>query len=260
MTGMPATRSLRRSTGVLFLAVGVLTTMTAMASTASAAPDPGGVVLTDVQVTTTGVTAILTTRTAGGVKVDPASVKATLGGVPAGLTVQPIAQERRVATLLIDTSGSMGAAGMATVVGAADAFLASVPADVYVGAVAFSSVPTVVTAPTLNRAAVRTAIAGLKSQGETSLYDGIAVALTQLGRSGDRSFILHSDGGDTRSRDTRAQNGAALSTCGVGAQGVGCKSSESKVSVLAKLAAAGHGTGAGRCYGASFATPSLPIS
>src|SRR5665811_16053 len=116
----------------------------------------------------------------------------------------------------------MGASGMATVVRAADAFLASAPADVYVGVVTFSTAPKVVTAPTLNRAVVRAAIAGLKSKGETTLYDGIAAALTQLGTSGDRSFILLSDGGDTRSRHTLAQTLAALSTSGVRAQVVGC--------------------------------------
>ena len=214
-----------------------------LASTASAAPaPPGDVSLSDVQVTATGVTAILTARAAGGAKIDPASVKASLGGVAAGVSVQPIAQERRVTTLLIDTSGSMGATGMATVVRAVDAFLASAPLDVYVGVVAFSTVPKVVTAPTLNRAVLRTAVAGLKSQGETSLYDGIATALSQLGTSGDRSFILLSDGGDTRSRRTLAQTVAALSTFGVRAQVVAFKTSETQSSVLTSLASAGHGT------------------
>jgi len=217
--------------------------LTAMVSpNASAATAPGDVSLSDVLVTKTGVTAILTARTAGGAKIDPASVKATIGGAKAGVSVQPIAQERRITTLLIDTSGSMGVAGMATVARAADTFLASVPADVYIGVVAFSSLPKVVVNPTLNRAAVRTAIAGLKSQGETSLYDGVAAALTQLGTSGSRSFILLSDGGDTRSRHTLAQTVAALSAFGVKAQVVGFKTDESQGSVLAKLATAGHGS------------------
>jgi tight adherence protein B len=242
MTGRLATRSRLRSVGVWLLTVGLLAAMTTVASTASAAPAPGDASLSDVQVTKTGVTAILTARTAGGARIDPASVKATIGGVGAAVSVQPIAQERRVTTLLIDTSGSMGAAGMATVVRAADAFLASAPADVYVGVVAFSSVPKVITAPTLNRAVVRTAVAGLKSQGETSLYDGIAVALSQLGTSGDRSFILLSDGGDTRSRRTLAQTVAALSAFGVRAQVVGFKTNETQGSVLTTLASAGHGS------------------
>ena len=230
MVGRFATRSRRRSVGV-----GLLTSVLVAAGSlamvvpsAAAAAGPGDASLSDVQVTATGVTAILTARTAGGAKIDPASVKATIGGVAAQVVVQPIAQEHRVATLLIDTSGSMGAAGMAIVVHAADAFLAAVPKDVYVGAVAFSTVPTVITAPTLNRATVRTAIAGLNAHGETSLYDGIHAALAQLGTSGDRSFILLSDGGDTRSRHTLAQTVTALSSSGVRAQVVGFKTTETQ--------------------------------
>ncbi|HYO17315.1 MAG TPA: vWA domain-containing protein, partial [Dermatophilaceae bacterium] len=216
--------------------------MAMVAVTAAAAPAPGGASLSEVHVTKSGVTAILTAPTAGGAKIDPASVKATLAGVAAPVSVQPIARERRVATLLIDTSGSMGVAGMRTVVRAADAFLAAVPQDVYVGAVAFSTVPSVVASPTLNRVALRAAIAALRSRGETSLYDGVAATLTQLGTAGDRSFVLISDGGDTRSRRTLAQTLAALSVSGVRAQVVGFKTSESQGSVLASLAAAGHGS------------------
>ena len=231
-----------RPVGVSLLFAWLLVAMITTSPPAKAAPEPGGLSLSDVQVTATGVTAILTTRTASGARIDPTSVKATLGGVGAGVAVEPIVAGRRVTTLLIDTSGSMGAAGMATVVRAADAFLSSVPADVYVGVVAFSSAPKVITAPTRNRAKVRTAIAGLRSKGETTLYDGIAAALAQLGTSGDRSFILLSDGGDTRSRQTLAQTLAALSTFGVRAQVVGFKTDESQGSVLSGLAKAGHGT------------------
>ena len=239
-----AARSRLRSVGVTLLTVGLLAagSLAAAVSPASAAPAPGDVSISDVQVTPTGVSAILTARTAGGAKIDPASVKATIGGSAAVVKVQPIAAERRVTTLLIDTSGSMGATGMATVVRAADSFLATAPADVYVGVVAFSTVPKVVAAPTLNRATVRTAVAALQSQGETSLFDAIAVALSQLGTTGDRSFILLSDGGDTRSRRTLAQTLAALSAFGVRAQVVGFKTSETQGSVLAQLASAGHGS------------------
>ena len=198
--------------------------------------------ITDIRVTSSGVTAILTPPTAGGAPIDPISVKATIGGVGSPVSVQPMARERRVTTLLFDTSGSMGAAGMETVVSAANAFLASVPADVYVGAVAFSTVPKVIASPTLDRAIVRAAIAGLRSSGETSLYDGLAATLAQLGTAGDRSFILLSDGGDTRSRRTLAQTMTALAASGVRAQVVGLKTDQTQGSVLNSLAAAGHGS------------------
>jgi tight adherence protein B len=132
-----AARSRLRSVGVTLLTVGLLAagSLATAASPASAATAPGDVSISDVQVTPTGVSAILTARTSGGAKIDPASVKATIGGSAAVVKVQPIVAERRVTTLLIDTSGSMGATGMATVVRAADSFLATAPADVYVGRV-----------------------------------------------------------------------------------------------------------------------------
>ena len=241
-----------RSAAVALLG-GLLLTATA---TATAAPAPGGTSLSDIRVTQSGVSAILTARAVGGAKIDPASVKATIGGGGAPVSVQPIAQERRVSTLLIDTSGSMGAAGMQTVTGAANAYLASVPPDVFVGVVAFSTVPTVIASPTQDRAAVRAAIDGLKSQGETSLYDGLAAALTQLGTAGDRSYVLLSDGGDTRSQRTLAQTLTALSASGVRAQVVGFKTTETQTSVLTSLASAGHGSvvavGNGAAVSAAF--------
>jgi tight adherence protein B len=230
-----------RSVCAGMLAAGLLAAAASSAA-AAPAPAPGSASLSEVQVTKTGITAILTASTVGGGQIDPASVKATIAGVAAPASAQPIAQERRAVILLIDTSGSMGTAGMQTVVRAADAFLAAVPKDVYLGVVAFSTAPTVVTPPTLDRAAVRAGIAALKPAGETSLYDALATTLTQLGTSGDRSFVLLSDGGDTRSRNTLAQTLAALSASGVRAQVVGFKTSDSQVSVLTSLANAGHGS------------------
>ena len=232
--------ALLRSACAGLLAAG-LVAATAPTTPATPAPAPGSASLSDVQVSKPGVTAILTASMAGGAAIDPASVKATIAGVAAPVSVQSIAQERRAVILLIDTSGSMGPEGMRTVVQAADAFLAAVPKDVYVGVVAFSMVPTVVATATLNRDTVRAGIAGLKSSGETSLYDGFATALAQLGATGDRSIILVSDGGDTRSQRSLPQTLAALSASGVNVQVVGLQTSESQISVLASLANAGHG-------------------
>ena len=233
-------------TAMTVTAMTVTLTVTAMTMTAApasaATAEPGAASLSDVQITKSGLSAVLTAPSAGGAQIDPASVKATIDGAAAPASVQAVVRERRVATLLVDTSGTMGVAGMQTVVGAVDAFLGSVPDDVYVGAVAFSTVSKVVAAPTLDRATLRTAIAGLESSGETSLYDGIASALAQLGASGERSFVLVSDGGDTRSKRTLAQTFADLSSSGVRAQVVGFKTDAAQSSVLTSLSVAGHGS------------------
>jgi len=67
-------------------------------------------------------------------------------------------------------------------------------------------------------------------------------ALAQLGTTGDGSFVLISDGGDTRSRHTQAQTLPGWSASGVRAQVVGFKTSESQDSVRTRIANAGHGS------------------
>ena len=211
------------------------------AAMADSAPVPAA--LSDVTVGTGSVTALLTVRDGGRpVSIAAGSVTARIGSTQVPVSVQPVTAGRRVTTLLVDTSGSMGAAGMATVAQASNAFLDSAPKDVLVGLVAFSDAPHQLLAPTSDRAAVRSAIASLKSQGETTLYDAIFAAISQLGTSGDRSFVLLSDGGDTRSKHTLAQATQALAASGVRAEVVGFKTDESQSSVLAGLASAAHGS------------------
>ena len=57
--------------------------------------------------------------------------------------------------LVIDTSGSMGAAGMATTRSAVSDFLAAVPKDVKVGVVSFADTAGVDVAPTFDRRRVQ---------------------------------------------------------------------------------------------------------
>ncbi|GAA1254618.1 type II secretion system F family protein [Oryzihumus leptocrescens] len=210
---------------------------------AMAAIAPAPVSLTDITVHGGSLTALLTVRASGTpVSLPAGSVTATVGNADAPVTLQPVTAGRRATTLLVDTSGSMGASGMATVAQAVNAFLASAPPDVLVGLVSFSDRPHALVAPTTDRGAVRRAVASLKSSGETTLYDGIFTAIAQLGTIGDRSFVLLSDGGDTRSRHTLSQAAEALTSSGVRAEVVGFKTDESQDSVLTGLAQAGNGS------------------
>ncbi len=45
--------------------------------------------------------------------------------------------------------------------------------------------------------AVQAAVDGLKSAGDTALYDGLNLAIDTLGAAGDRSILILSDGKDT---------------------------------------------------------------
>lgn len=175
--------------------------------------------------------------------IDSGTVRATIGDTDYPVSLRPAAKSSRGAYLVVDTSGSMGESGMATARGAASAFLADAPADVSVGLVSFAGTAGVDVAPTKDRAKVAKAVNGLKSRGETSLYDAVALAAQGLGRFEDRSIILLSDGGDTASKKaTRAQATAALSKYRVRAEIIGFKTADSDNTVLADFAKAGGGS------------------
>lgn len=218
-------------------------TSAALAGPAVAAPAPLPGSLTDVRHSNGHVTALLTVPGAGGAAgIDTGSITARVNGVSAPVTVTPINQERRVSVLVVDTSGSMGTSGMATMSSAVNAFLSTVPSDVLVGLVSFSDAPRLVVAPTRDRQSVRTAVGHLKAGGETTLYDALLFALRQLGSGGERSLVLLSDGGDTRSQHSLAQATAGVAASGARAEVVAFKTDETQSAVLAGLATAGRGT------------------
>ena len=211
--------------------------------------------LSDVRVTDDAVNATLLVRGDTGVAVDPASVSATLGGVDAAVTAKPAEQEPRSTMLVIDTSGSMGASGMATVRTATREFLDVVPADVKVGVVSFASTSGVDVEPTTDHAKVSSAVSSLVSKGETALYAGIQDAVAALGTDGERSIVLLSDGGDTVAKieggaaEERAQRKAAadaLTKAKVRAEVVAFKTDESNSDVLQQFVKAGGRVGCER--------------
>jgi tight adherence protein B len=227
----------------LALVAGVLVAVIASPS-AGAAPEPGAASLSSVRLTNGTFTGVLTVR-AGQmpVAVDPTSLKAIVAGRSYPVTVKPLAQLKRATMLVVDTSGSMGEPGMVTVRTAVAAFLKSVPDDVSVGLVSFAATAGVDVLPTKDRARLQEAVNALRSRGETTLYDGVAVAASALNGYDERSILLLSDGGDTRSvKATKASATAALKRAGVRAEVIGFKTGDSDNSVLKGFAAVGGGT------------------
>ncbi|WP_411282585.1 VWA domain-containing protein [Lapillicoccus sp.] len=210
---------------------------------AAAAPEPTPAQLTGVTIgADRSVSGVLTVRagaTSGGV--DPRTLSVSVGGSKFPVRTVPIAQARRATMIVVDTSGSMGAAGMATVRDAVNAFLAAVPADVEVGLIAFSSQPSVVAPLSRDRGLVARGVAGLTSNGETSIFDAVNLGVQQLGADGDRSILLLSDGTDNRSVATKPQAIQALAGSGVRAHVIAFKTGSSDTAVLGELAAAGQG-------------------
>jgi len=207
--------------------------------------------LSDLRVSEDQVTGTLVLRSGEAVTVDPDSVTATVGGTEAPIIVEPAEQQQRSTMLVIDTSGSMGAAGMATVRSAVREFLGTVPDDVKVGVVSFSNTAGVDVAPTTDHAKVARAVGGLVSGGETALYEAVQDAVDGLGTQGERSIILLSDGGDTveainggASREKKERRAAlnALEKSKVRAEVISFKSDEANVDVLEQFADAGGGS------------------
>jgi tight adherence protein B len=216
----------------------------ASAATATASPQPGSATLSTVKVSNGVFTGVLTVRADGApVAVDPASLKAIVAARTYPVTIAPVAQLKRATMLVVDTSGSMGESGMETVRTAVAAFLKAVPADVSVGLVSFAATAGVDVPPTKDRARIQKAVDALRSRGETTLYDGVAVASSALSRYEERSILLLSDGGDTAStKATKASATAALKRGSVRAEVIGFKTADSDNAVLSGFAKVGNGS------------------
>jgi tight adherence protein B len=177
--------------------------------------------------------------------IEPSSVKLTLDGdtldakVETGAAAVSTTVLRR-AVLAIDTSGSMttnnriGAARQAAL-----AYLAKVPADVEVGLVTFSDRATVRVRPTKNRAQVRAVVRGLQAKGNTALFDAVRQAASILGRSGDRSILVLSDGKDEGSSTSLAADIATLRSSKIAVNAVLLGDTSAQQSLLALSNAAG---------------------
>ncbi len=220
------------------LAVGLAAWAVALGGPAAAAAPPAEVTDVAVQDRTATFT-VEVGAAADGTPLDPGTVRVRSGEVdwPATATGEDGAGEplSRRAVIAVDTSGSMGADGIADARQAAQAFLTAVPDDVAVGLVTFSATAEVVVAPTTDRRPLRAALAEMKAGGDTALYDGLATSLQALGDDGDRAVLLLSDGEDTASTATFEQSRDDLAASGVHSRLVGFGTG-AELDVLAELA------------------------
>lgn len=210
------------------------------------AADSVSVSISDVGSSGSSVTGVLTLRSKSVVQIDPESLTATVDGDSRAISIQQAARPDRRAMLVIDTSGSMGTQGMATVRTATAAYLRAVPSDVLVGVVSFASTAGVDLAPTRDRAAVQRVVNGLVARGDTSLYAGVRSAVTALSAKGDRSIVLLSDGADTVSSNKDADLSrvtSSLRSAGIRVDVVRFKSDDpDATAALRGFAAANGGT------------------
>jgi tight adherence protein B len=149
---------------------------------------------------------------------------------------------KRTAILAIDVSQSMRADGkFVEAKRAAQIFLDSAPADLYVGIVTFAGTVNVAQQPSRDRTASAAVLQRLSLSLGTRLYDGLARAVAAGGKDGQRSVIVLSDGRDTSATKLSAVT-AAIKKSGVKVDVVALAQSAPEEALLTPLSNAGGGS------------------
>ncbi|WP_086663085.1 VWA domain-containing protein [Lentzea kentuckyensis] len=172
-----------------------------------------------------------------------------------------VAAPSRGVVVLLDTSGSMAPDRIVVARQAIATYVSSLPADVQVGLVAFSSQPSLVLAPTADRNAVTGALNQLQAKGDTSLFDAVPVGLSALQGITERRMVIVSDGEDTVSKSTVDAAVTAVAAAGVPTDVIGFQYSDQ---ALGRIAAAAGGrlltASDAAALAAAFAALAVPSS
>ncbi len=158
------------------------------------------------------------------------------GGVRRDIAVEKL-QESTAIVLAIDTSGSMQGDPLFVAKQSALAFIDGLPPQHPVAVVGFGDVATVASDLTTDRATTRTAIDGLFSGGETTLFDALVASASLLESATDDRFsvVLLSDGADTQSSATAASAVAALGDADATLYSIGLETGDSQLNELSGL-------------------------
>ena len=153
-------------------------------------------------------------------------------------SVVAFAAPSRGVVVLLDTSGSMAPDRIVVARQAIATYVTSLPPDVQVGLVTFSSKPSLVVAPTADRGALTGALDRLQAKGDTSLFDAVPIGLSALQGIAERRMVIVSDGEDTVSKSTVDNAVSAVATSGIPTDVIGFQYSDE---ALRRIAAAGGG-------------------
>jgi Flp pilus assembly protein TadB/Mg-chelatase subunit ChlD len=228
--------------------------LTQLGSVAMAMPSNGqnDATITDIQTQPGVVQFVLSVgNLPSGSTLDPSSIavtagqqtlhsRATVGGQKSDAKA---AAPVRVAVLALDVSGSMAGDGITSARAAAISYARSLPPDVRVGLVTFSNTTTVLLRPTIDRAALVSAVAKVRAGGNTSLYDGVLEAVHAMGglpADADRRLLILSDGQDTSSRHSLQDVTSELGGDGIAADVVAFRLPGSQAA-LKTIAIRSHG-------------------
>ncbi|MFI6101311.1 VWA domain-containing protein [Lentzea sp. NPDC051213] len=147
-----------------------------------------------------------------------------------------VAAPSRGVVVLLDTSGSMAPDRIVVARQAIAAYVGSLPPDVQVGLVTFSSQPSLVVAPTADRGVLAGALERLQAKGDTSLFDAVPVGLSALKDIAERRMVIISDGEDTVSKSTVDSAVSAVASSGVPTDVIGFQYSDEALRRIASAA------------------------
>jgi tight adherence protein B len=181
-----------------------------------------------------------------GASLDPSSARISVAGrdLPTSASVVNGSSPSvaRTAVVCIDTSGSMKGARLTAAKASAGSFLASLPADVRVALVTFSTTARVAVSPTLDHTSVNAAVQRLSASGNTALYDAAALSTRTAGTRGARTVLLLSDGVDDGSRTKLASAVSSVGHSGVLLSAIAFGAEAAGASPLAQIAASSGGS------------------
>jgi tight adherence protein B len=154
-------------------------------------------------------------------------------GELAEIEVSAVRNDSLEVVLLIDTSGSMTGEPLLLAQQAAVEFIAGFPPESSLAVVGFGDVPTVV-APMGSPAEVSvTAVTSLLADGNTPLFDAVAIGLEQFTGAERQALIVLSDGEDTSSVTTLEEIQAQLEEESASLVGIALRSDEAELSLSA---------------------------
>ena len=178
-----------------------------------------------------------------GTEIPSDAFSVTENGVVVKSTAEAVPSDDLEVVLLLDVSGSMTGSPLAAAQSAALAFVDEMPHGVSVAVVTFADTAQVASTFSTDLESTADAVLGLRTEGETALYDGLVVAGSQFDpvSATRRTVILLSDGGDTVSGSSLSQALVALLDKDVSFYAIELQTPENDPEAMDRLAAATQG-------------------